>query len=93
LSNKLSGLTLSDINYFEIHVGAPDSALSLRVFFEDLTAAGRQTAAWKQRKDNLNENVAPETPVPETPTPDLGFEGLEPKDGDEEDGFAMSMTD
>jgi hypothetical protein len=71
-------------------VAAPDSALSLRVFFKDLTAAGRQAAAWKQRKDNLNENVAPETPVPETPAPDPGFEGLEPKDGDEKDGFAIN---
>lgn len=66
-------------------MGAPDSALSLRVFFEDLTAAGRQGVAWKERK----ENVAGETLelVPETSTPDLGYEGLEPKDGDEEDGM------
>jgi hypothetical protein len=67
-------------------VGAPNSALSLRVFFEDLTAAGRQGAAWKQQKDNLNENVASETPIPDASTPDLGYEGLEPKDGDKEDG-------
>lgn len=39
--------------------------MSLRVFCEDLTVAGRQAAAEKQRKGKSNGNAAPGALVPE----------------------------
>ncbi|KAI0305143.1 S-adenosyl-L-methionine-dependent methyltransferase [Multifurca ochricompacta] len=44
------------------------SALSLRVFGEDLTVAGRQAAAAKQKKSKSNEGVVQDTIVPEIET-------------------------
>jgi hypothetical protein len=57
------------------------------VFSQDLTVAGRQAAEdKKQRKNEPNENVAPETLVPVLLIPDGGTEGVEeaePKVGEE----------
>jgi hypothetical protein len=44
------------------------SALSLRVFGEDITVAGRQASIGKKGKSKSNEDVAQETPVPEAET-------------------------
>jgi len=42
--------------------------LSLRVFGDDITVAGRQASIGKKGKSKSNEDVAQETPVPEAET-------------------------
>ncbi|KAI0251918.1 S-adenosyl-L-methionine-dependent methyltransferase [Lactifluus subvellereus] len=62
------------------------SALSLRVFCEDLTAAGRQAAAEKQNKNTSNGTAAPDTLVPEPLIPGAGTKGadvVEPNGGED----------
>ncbi len=55
--------------------GPPFSALSLRVFGEDITVAGRQASSGKRVKSKPNEDAARETPVPETETDPEGAKG------------------
>jgi hypothetical protein len=70
------------------------SALSLRVFSQELTAAGRQATAGRQKK-NPKENVASETLIPEMLIPHVDTEGVaedgaEPNGGVEEEKTALA---
>jgi len=57
-------------------VGTP-SALSLRVFSEDVTEAGRQGSTKKNKKFEQDEDMIERTPVPEGPVHGQEIEGAE----------------
>lgn len=53
------------------------SALSLRVFSEDVTVAGRQASTKKNEKFKRDEDMTERTPVPEGPVHGEETEGAE----------------